>query len=500
VATLDGSGRQVTLGLGVSVSAPGLRGEVALADVSAASGTRAADATGSREAFDRALDRAQVRRIRALTVSVSGTSLPPPGSLRSPSSDESGIVVDVPDLGPDVAQVLLCVDEGGVTTWNFPVDGAGRTSPTARGSSASVRFVVRSTTPFPDERSASRGVLGLVGRKVIELLTIPVLERAVPPIATAAATHWEAQARRVRVRRLEPGSHRTDDVPDLDEAGWKELAAGRSLWFVHGTFSTTGRMLSGLADADLARLRETYGGRVVAFDHHTIGVDPVADAKALAALVPDGLDLEADVVGYSRGGLVARALAGDGGAPSVLDVRRVVHLATPNHGTALADPERITTLLDRATTLLNLAPDGPVDALASSLAVVLSVVKSIARFGVFTLPGLSAMDPGGDFLAGFGDGTAGTAVHHGVASDYEPVGAVRRFTRGPVGNFVVDRVFGSVANDLVVPTTGVFEGAASSFVVDPARRLLLDSAAGVDHGGYFARPDVMATVGRWLGE
>ncbi|WP_162825570.1 hypothetical protein, partial [Escherichia coli] len=72
--------------------------------------------------------------------------------LRTPVSDIDGMEVSVPDLGDEVAQILLAVDENGVVSWNFPVDSADRLAPTTRGTGASVRFIVPAfaAEPSPD--------------------------------------------------------------------------------------------------------------------------------------------------------------------------------------------------------------------------------------------------------------------------------------------------------------------------------------------------------------
>lgn len=67
----------------------------------------------------------------------------------------------------------------------------------------------------------------------------------------------------------------------------------------------------------------------------------------------------------------------------------MIHVATPNNGTALADPKNIVSLLNRVTTLLNFAPPGPVDLVAMGLSIVVVVVKLVARFGLPALPGLA---------------------------------------------------------------------------------------------------------------
>jgi hypothetical protein len=109
------------------------------------------------------------------------------------------------------------------------------------------------------------------------------------------------------------------------------------------------------------------------------------------------------------------------------------------------------------------------------------------------------MDPAGTYLAGLNTGSATKAVQFAVASDYEPNGSVKRFTRGPVGDLVVDRIFGKAANDLVVPTLGVYDGPGGpDFPIDPARRLLMPAGRAIDHSGYFRQSDVMAAVAGWL--
>ena len=213
--TLDGTSRQVTLGQGITLRAPGLRGTAEAHNVGPGSDTRAPDVDGSGPALDEALTREGFLRLRVITLDVAPVPQAPAGDLRAPVSDVPGMEVTVPDLGEDVAQVLLAVDENGVVSWNFPVDSGDALAPTTRGSGDVVRFIVPAFASAPDagEAAETRGVLGLIGRKVLELVALPLAELVVPPLAGAAARLWESKSRIARARSFTPANYTSGDVP-----------------------------------------------------------------------------------------------------------------------------------------------------------------------------------------------------------------------------------------------------------------------------------------------
>ena len=490
--TLDGTDRAVELAPGVRIVAPGLRGTIDLHEVPPDNPTRATQVDAARPAWEEALASAGALRTRVITLDV--TEAPPPGAsgVRAPSG-EDGLVIELPDLGDTVDQVVAAVDEAGVVTWNFPLtpDGAPATT---RGAGSTLRYVIRNTTPPTDEQGTDRGLIGAIGRKVLEVLLFPVVDPVLGPVTRAFAGAWERSKRPVRVRGFLPGDHRSAQAEPLTEEEWRRLGSGPCLLFVHGTFATSHGGFGALPTATMEELHRRYGGRVAAFDHHTLAVDPLANVAALGELIPDGVKLTADVVAHSRGGLVARALAGEGVA-SPIEVRRGVYVGTPNHGTPLADPAHMVAFLDRVTTMLNFVPDpiGVTDVLEA----VLTVVKVIARTGLGALPGLASMDPGGEFLASFNTGAETGVIHHAIAADYEPVGAVRRLVTQLAKDAVVDRVFDDAANDLVVPTVGVYEGSGDpAFPIPEERRLLF--AKDVFHGTFFSQPDTSRVLLEWL--
>ena len=504
MATLDGSGREVSLGMGITLRAPGLRGQASAHDITPGSTTRAPDVDGSSDALAKALADEGFLRLRAIELAVAQVPSATTTGLRSPYSDQPGLEVNVPDLGKDVAQVLLAVDENGVTTWNFPVDSGDKAAPTTRGSGGSIRFVVPAFATAPAGSSGTpptRGVFGFLGKKVLELIALPLGRLIVPPLAGAAARAWETRSRPTRARLFDPENYLTADVPDLTEGDWQRLASGRSLWFVHGTFVTSHTAFAGLPRDVFARLYDRYEGRVAALDHHTLGYTPVENVAILKESMPAGLELPVDLISHSRGGLVARALAGQAGTDTPFDVRRLIHVATPNHGTALATPDNLVAFLDRVTTMVNLIPDGLLDVVSTTLTGVLLAVKVIATYGVTSSPGLGAMNGQGEFLANF-NASPVDAEQYAIAADFTPSQGLLALTGKGLQNMMVDRVFQGASNDLVVPTAGVYEadGDSDGLAIPPERRMVLPTTRAVYHGLFFSQPDVATAIEGWLSD
>lgn len=89
---------------------------------------------------------------------------------------------------------------------------------------------------------------------------------------------------------------------------------------------------------------------------------------------------------------------------------------TPNQGTALADPEKLSSYLDLVTTALDFIPDIPV---IEALNITLSVVKQIAVGAYNGLDGLTAMQPSSPCLTGLNKRHPVTATYYAISSDYE---------------------------------------------------------------------------------
>jgi hypothetical protein len=496
---LDGSSRVVELAPGYRIAAPGVRGTAtALAGVQP--GSRGPEVEPATEAFTDALRQSGMAEVQLVVVDVEAMQQPRPDEeLRTPAGDD-GLLLEVPDLGPDVGQVVLAVDEDGAMSWNFPLDAGGTVQPpTVRGSHQAKRFLIRSTMPAIDQpgRDADRGLVGLLGQKLLKVLVYPVADAVLGPVSERFAAVWESRHRPYGIRGLEPATYRSARSTGVSPDDWRRWTAGRSLLLLHGTFSTSHGAFWSLPPETMSELYRLYEGRVLAFDHPSMSVDPLANAQELARFVPDGSSLDVDVIAHSRGGLVARALVGELDGPVAgLRVNRAVLVGCPFHGTPLADADHLVEYLDRVTTLLNLVPPGPASVVTEVLESVITAVKVVGHAALRGLPGISAMDPQGPFLARFGQ-TEARATYYGVASDYEPVGGLRSLARR-AGNLVLDRVFQGAANDLVVPTLTVDGGEGPPAPIPAQRVLMFERHAAVDHSGYFREALVGRRLVEWL--
>jgi pimeloyl-ACP methyl ester carboxylesterase len=290
------------------------------------------------------------------------------------------------------------------------------------------------------------------------------------------------------------------------------------LLFIHGIFSSCESGFSSLAldQATMAALHTKYDGRIIGFDHPTATVTPAENAAALLAQIPDGVTLDLDIVTHSRGGLVARELAAT--RSSRLTIHRIVFAATPNGGSEITDTKNFARLVGRITSLLTFpaaALTGPVGEVTEILAALLELVKIIGIGAAIELPGLESMLPTGAYLpeltaretAAYGAGSRPTA--YAAAASFSPgeLLATVFHKLDDLGRIVDEAVFPGVANDIAVPTTGVWDpagtgadapGAASLFPIPTSRRLALGPGDVCWHCNYFGQAATRAAVLTWL--
>jgi pimeloyl-ACP methyl ester carboxylesterase len=420
------------------------------------------------------------------------------GSRAAGGEPELELAVAPPATG--WGQLVMSTDEVGVVGWHF----AEELSPdhvTSRSLSANVstfRIPMRTVEPADGDTPASRGVVGMVGKKLLKVLVFPLMDPVFGAVGEHFASRFETARRPYGLRSFTPDDYRTEKGAPVDAETWRRLASGRSLLFVHGTFSRAHHAFHAIPPDMMRDLHRIYEGRVFAFDHKTLSDDPKANVTWLLEQLPDGVELNVDIVCHSRGGLVSRVLAERGDELTRtgcrIHVGRVIFVASPNAGTALAHAKHIGEFLERYTNLLNFLEVLPDNGVTDVLDGIITVAKQAAVGAFAGLVGLRAMEPGGAFEKWLAESTPNATRYYAIASDFNPTGPGlrERFMNG-----LMDKVFEGVPNDLVVPTASVYEGGVAP-LFPISERLVLQGVEGVGHSGYFAAPGVQRRIFSWL--
>ncbi len=489
-AALDDAGTALDLG-SVTIRARGLDAEVrVLTPPTERARTRSAHAADPGDAhtpsaLDAVLSGENVDTQQAVEISSARTR-----SL----TVEPTIEVEVRAPGPEEGQFVLYTDESGVATWQFAETAGART----RGAGAPTRtYVIDRAAPVRGA-SATRGIAGAVGKKLIQVLVFPLIDPLIGRVGDYFAERWEEKKRPYGLRPFTPDDFHSPNAPALDGEAWRRLGAGRSLLLVHGTFSRAHSAFGGLAPETVAELYRRYDGRVFAFDHFTLSHDPKQNIAWLFEHLPADAALDLDIVCHSRGGLVSRVLAEQQSAFSLgaraLKVGKVVFVASPNAGTSLADPEHMGALVDTYTNLLNFLPDNPVTDVLDG---VVTVAKQLAVGALKGLDGLQSMRPGGDFQHWLNDAARqGDTRYFALGADFKP-------TQPGFAAWVKDRLMGRIfgaENDLVVPTASVYadsDGDGTDLVAE-ADRHIFPAEAAISHTGFFQHPAAQEKLLTWL--
>jgi pimeloyl-ACP methyl ester carboxylesterase len=257
------------------------------------------------------------------------------------------------------------------------------------------------------------------------------------------------------------------------------------LLLIHGTFSTPEAGFHGWLGSDNFRaVLQRYGDRCLALAHPSISASPDENIAWMLTNLRATASGPIDIVCHSRGGLVARVLA----ASDQLDVRRVCQVGTPNAGTPLAHAKHLIAFLDGHSALLTKLPDSVSTIVLEGLLCVIKLVVTGAGAG---LPGLSAMEPEGEYLTGLGKRRLGAKEWFTIGANYQPAMAPDSGFAQRIGDKVVDSFFG-YPNDLVVPSEGCHKPGPS-----PTDSLRIDGAD-VHHCNYFSAAQVHDRLNTWL--
>jgi hypothetical protein len=447
-------------------------------------------------------------------------------------------------LGPDESAVVL-VERDGVYEWQLMgVEGPAPLPPAApagrrrRGGAAdapapvrTLRFTIDLPPPAAEPAAARRGarrrgLLSAVGAGKIVAYVFRFVAR---PVLGGAARLLERNVREGLVHVAAPDPLSWATLPDDATLPLPQGRPARMLLLVHGTFSSTvgsfGALAAHEAGQALVQAALAHYDLVIGWDHRTLSALPTDNAVDLAARLERlgfGEPPEVDAIAFSRGGLVLRSLVEHvlPASPLRLALRRAVFVACTNGGTELARPANWHRFVDR---YLNLAAAGARAAalvpgfaaagtlLSSAIRGVGVLVKVLATSAVTdgAVPGLAAMDPGGDFVREIngpqpGQPTPQQTYYCAVTSDFDPDAAVRLADPAvmspslllKLADKATDALYGR-PNDLVVHVDSMtqIDVGVGAYVRE---RLDYGPNGSVHHCNYFAQPRTAAMLAGWL--
>lgn len=496
-------------GFGLRLVAPGLLGSAQLFSRSA---TGARDDPGPTDLLDRAiaeagLERRHLVRIEAPTPPASA------GSARSAGAVGIGEVELQVPVRADETSLVIYRDEAGVISLHYarrPAADAKLAASRASGPARSESFRIPLRAGRAASASGGRGPVGGLLAKILRVVIVKLLPDPIGAAACRRVRHWELTHRSfegfhggtaAQLMATPP----TPPTPPTPVSDFEAVRRRPALLFLHGTTSSTAGAFGQLANtALLARLYAAYEGNVIGFNHPTMSASIADNVRAFFdALAPAAGHYVFDIVCHSRGGLLARALTdlddrfiaeATGSAwrrpPAVsLDVRRIVFVATPNAGTALAIPDNIAGLVERLVNVVNFLPDSVLTIAAGAL---MSIAASIAEVGLPRLPGLADQAPGSALLQALRPAPAAVDGYRAFEAAFKP----QRGLVDALGHAALDSLFDSHPNDLVVPTDGVSTTPFFRLGRDRVFRFAADDA--VHHTNFFGHP-AMAEVEGFLG-
>jgi len=399
--------------------------------------------------------------------------------------------------GDGIIKTVSLVEEDGVLLWRDGIPGrANARRRGRRGPGATNAPDVEGSLVLAKEFPALKpnkvvAAIGLIDRRLNEAVADDSL--------------------RARLRSLRQKPDGSFELSAVDAAG---PFSGRTLLFVHGTFSNAGNML---AEFDISGergrrlLNRAMSGpgkydRVLFFDHATLSVSPVMNALELGRAMA-GSSGQIDVVAHSRGGLVVRWwLEAFGHSLKLAPNARVraVLAGSPLNGTSLAAPDKIQNAMSlisnigsfAETTLKVAGVTNPFLWVAGKLIeVIVSVSGALAKTPI--VDALAALIPG---LAGqsmvsnnheinrlrLGPCVV-TPAYYAIQSNFETNDPAWQFWKHFRGKNIADKVTDLVfpgRNDLVVDTSSMSDlGVKKLALAGPACDFQTSSS--VWHCSYF---------------
>lgn len=454
-------------------------------------------------ALDDALE--QMGFVEQETIHLDATSVPEGANaaLRSPAASEQ-VMLEPAAAANGAPQVVLYADEAGGLSWHIPDDFDAATASQSVKDELVMRVSTKRSFTIPTRTAAAwrgldsgqaqmRGVITAIGRKVLKVFVIPIVAEVLAKPMESIVGAVERKHSQNLIRGVTTGDYNQKVTAPF--TNWGSIAGKRSLLVVHGIISSTDGMLSKLSANAMGALANQYDGRVIAYDHFTLSVDPDQNATLFLNQLKQALpnqNVHLDILCHSRGGVVSRALVERGRVlvpQHNCNFEKVFFVATPNAGSALGDAAHIVDMVDVFTNLLTKLPDGPA---AYVVEAVLGLLKLLVYTAETALPGLAAMGTQGYIKKTLNQGGATTpsVVYGAATANYDPDPNSPHAFFAAALDAVVDRTFSlngiAVPNDLVVPCDGVH--AANGNPMFPiANPLVFGPTDFVYHNDFFAQ-------------
>lgn len=313
--------------------------------------------------------------------------------------------------------------------------------------------------------------------------------------------------------------HRSD-LREFEEAAKR---AKPILLVLHGTGLRTRRGTAGFSARDFEALQQKYGARIIAFEHRAVRHGLEKNARALVEqLASLGVGLRLHVLGLSRGGLLARMLVeGWVSFHPKICIEKLIFLSTPNEGSLSARWDRSCSTdmkvwrKDVRRLLQSQQSEAEFSVYAEPYALARHETHGMRLRAWPLLNGTGDQLPGSRWLKrlnGF-SGPPPNAIK-AIECKYYALASVFSFDHGapnrphPVSGSwqeVIESVFSSTPNDLVVPTAGVYQphqgpDACGRFPIPAERLMVLRPACNATHIGMLWHPRVSGQIVSWLGE
>lgn len=425
---------------------------------------------------------------------------PKANALRGEGPASLEVEVDAPENG---GVVLVVRHASGALTFHAPVSSEHRGA--ARG--RATRNVLRFNIPVPRSGNGRRGLVSSAIKLILVKVKAAVLDKLTAAAIKVVGRKVEQAA--WKKKKLAEGLFRVTvkaGALALEPADAANIKTGRSLLFLHGTFSDTRAAFGALAqgtDDLFASLRGIYGDRIYAFEHFTVSRTPLENASALLRALP-ARPSSFDVITHSRGGLVLRSmceLQQQLGAEAVrFRLGTAVLVASPNAGTPLATPDRWEHTMGLLATLLEALPDNPLTTAAEFIA---NGITWLAKHVLADLPGLASMDENGRVIGDLQTVSGPVSgTYCALAANHEPDdGLWKRLVDAGIDAFFQG------ANDMVVPSEGSWVVDAPGSVIPserigcfgPGGNITASSGAAVHHLNFFLQPETHRFIRRCLG-